>query len=76
MPAQHIASSDERGIIRRVTAHPLRVTLPKAQRTSQGDFPAVEILVVEVETESGIVGIGEGLARRGARGYAAWSTTF
>ena len=71
MRAQDIASSDERGIIRHVTAHPLRVTLPKAQRTSQGDFPAVEILVVEVETESGIVGIGEGLARRGARGYAA-----
>src|SRR6478735_303723 len=71
MPAQHMASSDERGIIRRVTSYPLRVTLPKAQRTSQGDFPAVEILVVEVETESGVVGIGEGLARRGARGYAA-----
>ncbi len=71
MPAHHIASSDERGIIRRVTSYPLRVTLPKAQRTSQGDFPAVEILVVEVETESGVVGIGEGLARRGARGYAA-----
>ena len=71
MPAHRIASSDERGIIRRVTSYPLRVTLPKAQRTSQGDFPAVEILVVEVETESGVVGIGEGLARRGARGYAA-----
>jgi len=71
MPVHRIASSDERGIIRRVTSYPLRVTLPKAQRTSQGDFPAVEILVVEVETESGVVGIGEGLARRGARGYAA-----
>jgi D-galactarolactone cycloisomerase len=71
MPAQRIAPSDNAGIIRRVTAYPLRVTLPKAQRTSQGDFPAVEILVVEVETESGIVGIGEGLARRGSRGYAA-----
>lgn len=59
------------GTIRRITAHPLRVILPKAQRTSQGDFPSVEILVVEVETTSGIVGIGEGLARRGARGYAA-----
>ena len=71
MPVHRIASSDERGVIRRVTSYPLRVTLPKAQRTSQGDFPAVEILVVEVETESGVVGIGEGLARRGARGYAA-----
>jgi D-galactarolactone cycloisomerase len=63
--------ADMAGRIRRVTTHPLRVTLPKAQRTSQGDFPAVEILVVEVETEAGIVGIGEGLARRGSRGYAA-----
>ena len=70
MSSQQV-SADEAGLIRRVSAYPLSVTLPKAQRTSQGDFPAVEILVVEVETESGIVGIGEGLARRGARGYAA-----
>lgn len=70
MSSQQV-STDEAGLIRRVSAYPLSVTLPKAQRTSQGDFPAVEILVVEVETESGIVGIGEGLARRGARGYAA-----
>jgi galactonate dehydratase len=70
MSSQQV-SADEAGLIRRVSAYPLSVTLPKAQRTSQGDFPEVEILVVEVETESGIVGIGEGLARRGARGYAA-----
>lgn len=62
---------DLAGRIRKVTTHPLRVVLPKAQRTSQGDFPAVEILVVEIETETGVVGFGEGLARRGARGYAA-----
>jgi galactonate dehydratase len=68
MPAPH---NDNAGIIRRIATHPLRVVLPKAQRTSQGDFPAVEILVVEVETESGVIGIGEGLARRGSRGYAA-----
>ncbi len=66
-------SSDQNpaGRIRRVTTHPLRAVLPKAQRTSQGEYPAVEILVVEIETETGIVGYGEGLARRGARGYAA-----
>lgn len=63
-------NSDTAGIIRRVTTHPLRVVLPKAQRTSQGEYPAIEILVVEVETESGVMGIGEGLARRGCKGYA------
>ncbi len=66
-------SSDQNpaGRIRRVTTHPLRAVLPKVQRTSQGEYPAIEILVVEIETETGIVGYGEGLARRGARGYAA-----
>jgi L-alanine-DL-glutamate epimerase-like enolase superfamily enzyme len=56
--------------IARIVAHPLRATLAKAQRTSQADYPAVEIVVVEVETADGLVGWGEGLARRGARGYA------
>jgi L-alanine-DL-glutamate epimerase-like enolase superfamily enzyme len=56
--------------IRKVTAHPLRVRLPKAQKTSQALFEALELVVVEVETESGLVGIGEGLARAGAAGYA------
>jgi galactonate dehydratase len=56
--------------IARVTAHPLRVTLPVAQRTSQGDWPAVEIVVVEVDTAGGLVGIGECLARRGSAAYA------
>jgi galactonate dehydratase len=58
-------------IIERVVAHPLRVRLPKAQRTSQADFSSIEIVVVEVETRNGLVGIGEGLARFGSRGYAA-----
>jgi D-galactarolactone cycloisomerase len=56
--------------ISRVLAHPLQATLPKVQRTSQGDYPAIEIVVVEVETEDGTVGFGEGLCRRGAAGYA------
>ncbi|MDF2810193.1 MAG: mandelate racemase/muconate lactonizing enzyme family protein [Microvirga sp.] len=71
MPVLSEYRNEKAGIIRRVTAHPLRVVLPKTQRTSQGDFPAAEILVVEVETEGGWIGIGEGLARNGARGYAA-----
>jgi len=57
-------------IIRSVTAHPLRATLPIVQRTSQGDWPALEIVIVEITTESGLTGIGECLARRGAVGYA------
>jgi galactonate dehydratase len=66
-------SEDNSGdIIRRITAHPLRAVLPKVQRTSQGDYPSVEILVVEVETADGVVGIGEGLARRGAKAYAGF----
>ena len=56
--------------ISKVVAHPLRATLPKVQRTSQGDYPAIEIVVVEVETQDGSVGFGEGLCRRGAAGYA------
>ena len=58
--------------IAKVVAHPLRVKLPKAQRTGQGDFAVIEIVVVEVETRDGIVGFGECLARRGAAGYAAF----
>jgi galactonate dehydratase len=56
--------------ISRVVAHPLRATLPKVQRTSQGDYPAIELVVVEVEAEDGTIGFGEGLCRRGAAGYA------
>jgi len=56
--------------IARIDVHPLRATLPKVQRTSQGDYPAIELVVVEVETEDGTIGFGEGLCRRGAAGYA------
>ena len=34
--------------IARIVSHPLRAVLAKAQRTSQGDYPAIEIVVVEV----------------------------
>jgi galactonate dehydratase len=56
--------------ITQIIAHPLRATLPKVQRTSQGDYPAIELVVVEVVTSDGVVGFGEALARRGAAGYA------
>ncbi|WP_276199385.1 mandelate racemase/muconate lactonizing enzyme family protein [Chelatococcus sp. XZ-Ab1] len=58
------------GRIARVEVHPLRATLPTAQRTSQGDWTTVEIVVVEVETDQGLVGFGECLGRRGAAAYA------
>ncbi len=57
-------------VISAVRAHPLRAVLDTAQRTSQGDWPALEIVIVEVETRCGLTGIGECLARRGAAGYA------
>ena len=56
--------------IARVTAHPLRAALPSPQETSQGTWATIEIVVVEIETADGIVGIGECLARRGAAAYA------
>lgn len=66
-----VAHDESCWTIRRVAVHPLRALLPKAQKTSQAVFAALEIVVVEVETDSGTVGIGEALARAGARGYAA-----
>jgi L-alanine-DL-glutamate epimerase-like enolase superfamily enzyme len=67
-----MAVSGDPLIIREVLAHPLRARLPTVQVTSQGDWPALEIVVVEIRTESGLTGIGEVLGRRGALGYAAF----
>jgi L-alanine-DL-glutamate epimerase-like enolase superfamily enzyme len=58
--------------IRQIIAHPLRAFLPTVQVTSQGDWPSLEIAVVEIRTDSGLTGIGEVLGRRGALGYAAF----
>ncbi len=58
------------GRIARVMAHPLRARLPVTQTTSQGDWTSIEIVVVEIETDQGFVGIGECLARKGAAAYA------
>ena len=57
-------------VISAVRAHPLRATLPTAQETAQGGWPQLEIVIVEVETADGLVGIGECLGRRGGAGYA------
>ncbi len=61
--------------IAKITAHPLRATLPTAQRTAQGNWAAIEIVVVEVETAGGLVGVGECLARSGSRAYAQFMET-
>lgn len=58
--------------IARIVAHPLRVKLPTPQRTGQGDYAVIEIVIVEIETKGGIVGFGECLARRGAVAYAGF----
>jgi D-galactarolactone cycloisomerase len=54
-----------------VIAHPLRAALPQAQRTSQGDWPSLDIAVVEIRTDAGVTGWGECLARTSAPAYAA-----
>ena len=63
------------GQIARIVAHPLRAVLPTPQRTSQGDWPSIELVIVEVETSTGLVGFGECLARKGAPAYAAFIET-
>jgi L-alanine-DL-glutamate epimerase-like enolase superfamily enzyme len=67
-----MASPGDPLTITEVLAHPLRARLPTVQVTSQGDWPALEIVAVEIRTASGLTGIGEVLGRRGALGYAAF----
>lgn len=54
-----------------VIAHPLRAKLPQTQRTSQGDWPALDIAIVEIRTDAGVTGWGECLARTSSVAYAA-----
>lgn len=63
-----VAARDTR--ITSVKAHPLRVSLPTKQRTAQGDWAVIEIVIVEIETAGGLIGFGECLARRGSPAYA------
>jgi D-galactarolactone cycloisomerase len=70
LPAETGPISPDRHSIAWVTAHPLRAVLPSPQRTSQGDWTAIEIVVVEIGTSRGLVGWGECLARRGSDAYA------
>lgn len=53
-----------------VKAYPLSVPVGDLQRTSQGSFGTISIVVVVVETDAGVVGVGEALARFGPTAYA------
>ena len=53
-----------------VRAIPLTASMQAGTRTSQGDFGAVSIVLVEIRSADGVVGHGECLARFGARAYA------
>ena len=53
-----------------IKTFPLTVPVGDLQRTSQGSFGTISILIVVVETDNGVTGIGEALARSGPSAYA------
>jgi L-alanine-DL-glutamate epimerase-like enolase superfamily enzyme len=57
-------------LISDVIAHPLSQTLPKPTVTSWGTYHEVSMVLVEVHTDAGIVGVGEVLARFSPKAYA------
>ena len=57
-------------IIKRITAIPLTARIQEGTRTSQGDFGAVSMVLVEIETSEGLLGYGESLGRFGPVAYA------
>jgi galactonate dehydratase len=56
--------------VTRIRSYPLTVPIGDLQRTSQGSFGTISILIVVVETDAGITGVGEALARFGPKAYA------
>lgn len=52
-----------------VIAHPLSQDLPKPTVTSWGTYTQVSIVLVEIRTDLGIVGVGETLARFSPKAY-------
>lgn len=58
--------------IKAVRAHPLSVRLAVPQLSAKGAHQISEILVVEVETTEGIIGLGEGFCRISSRIHAAF----
>ncbi|HVW92761.1 MAG TPA: mandelate racemase/muconate lactonizing enzyme family protein [Devosia sp.] len=66
-----VATAGKSGFrITEVIAHPLTQTLPKPTVTSWGAYTAVSIVLVEIRTDAGIVGVGETLARFSPKAYA------
>ncbi|MBY3342196.1 mandelate racemase/muconate lactonizing enzyme family protein [Rhizobium laguerreae] len=57
-------------LISDVVAHPLSQMLPKPTVTSWGTYHEVSMVLVEVRTDAGIVGVGEVLARFSPKAYA------
>jgi galactonate dehydratase len=53
-----------------VIAHPLTQRLPQPTVTSWGKYTEVSIVLVEVRTDAGIIGVGEALARFSPKAYA------
>ncbi len=56
--------------IESLRTHPLTVPIGDLQRTSQGSFGEISILVIEITTDDGITGFGECLARSAPKAYA------
>ncbi len=56
--------------IRKVTTYPLSLSLERPQVTSQGAYNRVSICLVRIDTDDGLCGIGECLARFGPGAYA------
>lgn len=53
-----------------VIVHPLTQTLPRPTVTSWGQYTQVSIVLVEIRTDGGHVGVGEVLARFSPKAYA------
>ncbi|WMS42245.1 mandelate racemase/muconate lactonizing enzyme family protein [Acuticoccus sp. MNP-M23] len=53
----------DRHEIREIRAFALTQRLPQPSKTSWGSYDAVSIVMVKITTETGLVGVGEGLAR-------------
>lgn len=54
-----------------IQAYPLSVQFQRPQVTSQSAYRKVSICLVRIDTDEGIYGVGESLARFGAQAYAA-----
>ena len=56
--------------IKKIKTYPLTVPTDEDSKTSQGAFASISILVVIIETDCDIYGVGESLARHSPKAYA------